>query len=253
MASLTADPPALVPLGDRAWTIAWDSDIDIQVNMKVMSLANAVHDAVHQGDLHGITDVVPAFCALTVFYDPEQVDANDLKRILERLVRATSPAPTSVRQWRLPVCFDAAWAPDLADLAAFAGMTEPQVCDTIVQTTLRCHAMGFLPGFAYLASLPPALHMPRLATPRTHVPAQTLAVAAGMAAVYPTVSPGGWRLIGQMPVPLFDARDAVSPALLSPGDDVSFYAVSSTECEEITQALMQDPASRWRYASGVAP
>ncbi len=240
--------PTLVPLGDRGWTVVWDSNINLQVNLKVIDLANAIQHQISSGDLQGVTDVVPSFCSLTVFYDPDAIDPWVLRQALETLAKAATAVQRPARHWRLPVCFDREWAPDLEDLAEFAEMSRSQVCDAIIQTPLRCHAMGFLPGFAYLASLPPALSIPRLTTPRTRVPAQSLAVAAGMAAVYPSASPGGWRLIGQMPVPLFDTQDEHSPSLLNPGDEVTFYAVSRAECVDIAGTLTQEPTARRQYA-----
>ena len=97
--------------------------------------------------------------------------------------------------------------------------------ERLTATEFSVYMLGFLPGFAYLGGLPAALEMPRLATPRTRVPAGSLAIAGRMAAIYPWDSPGGWRLVGRTGVALFDAGSATRPALLAPGDRVCFRAV----------------------------
>ena len=90
--------------------------------------------------------------------------------------------------------------------------------------TYRVHFLGFTPGFAYLGGLPETLHSPRLATPRKHVPAGTVAIAGSQAGIYPVDSPGGWRLIGRTPVRIFDP-DATRPTRLGTGDLVKFSAI----------------------------
>ncbi len=87
---------------------------------------------------------------------------------------------------------------------------------------LRVYLIGFLPGFPYLGDLPDWLRLPRRATPRTAVPANSVAIAGPQAAVYPWQSPGGWHLVGRTTVRMFDAGNVERPALLVPGDTVRF-------------------------------
>ena len=96
------------------------------------------------------------------------------------------------------------------------------------ETTYFAYATGFAPGFCYLGTLPHQLVTPRLATPRNKVPAGSVAIADLQTAVYPCESPGGWRLIGQCPQPLFDLNN--TPAnLLSVGDTVRFEPMSEAD------------------------
>ena len=114
--------------------------------------------------------------------------------------------------------------------------------ERLTATEFSVYMLGFLPGFAYLGGLPAALEMPRLATPRTRVPAGSLAIAGRMAAIYPWDSPGGWRLVGRTGVGLFDAGNATRPALLAAGDRVRFRAVASlAEAAEITETVPELP------------
>ncbi|MEQ9164229.1 MAG: carboxyltransferase domain-containing protein, partial [Ilumatobacter fluminis] len=110
---------------------------------------------------------------------------------------------------------------DLAEVAERSGLSTADVIERHAGATFRVAFCGFSPGFAYLDGLPPELHLARRATPRTRVPAGSVAIAAGFSAVYPTASPGGWHLIGRTDVVLFDVR-AEPPARLTPGTSVRF-------------------------------
>jgi KipI family sensor histidine kinase inhibitor len=118
----------------------------------------------------------------------------------------------------LPVDYDGA---DLDDVAAEAGMNAAEVAELHASGEYTVRFCGFSPGFAYLDGLDPRLHLPRRATPRTAVPAGSVAIAGEFTGVYPQPSPGGWRLLGRTDAPLWDVtRDP--PALLAPGTPVRF-------------------------------
>jgi allophanate hydrolase subunit 2/allophanate hydrolase subunit 1 len=134
----------------------------------------------------------------------------------------TSPIPTPGvprRTVEIPVVYDGA---DLADVARLTGLTVDEVVARHAASRYRVAFGGFMPGFAYLTGLDPALVVPRLATPRTRVPAGAVAIAGEYAAVYPRVTPGGWRLLGRTDAVMFDAAHDDRPALLAPGDEVRF-------------------------------
>ncbi|GEA86464.1 5-oxoprolinase subunit B family protein [Cellulomonas cellasea] len=119
---------------------------------------------------------------------------------------------------RLGVHYD---GPDLDEVAALTGLTRAEV---VARHTGRDHVVafgGFMPGFAYLTGVDPALHVPRRSSPRERVPAGSVALAGEFTAVYPAATPGGWRLIGRSDAVLFDAARA-HPALLVPGARVRF-------------------------------
>lgn len=125
------------------------------------------------------------------------------------------PAP---RSYRIPVTYD---GPDLGAVAAAAGLTVAEAIGLHGAAAYEVIAIGFQPGFAYLGFLPERLRLPRRATPRTRVPAGSVAIAADQTAVYPHASPGGWHLIGRTGFPCFDAS---APGLtpFRVGDRVAF-------------------------------
>jgi KipI family sensor histidine kinase inhibitor len=116
--------------------------------------------------------------------------------------------------------------PDLADVADLWGTCERGVIERLTRTEFRVAFCGFAPGFAYLAGLPPELAVPRLPAPRPAVPAGSVGLAGGYAGIYPTASPGGWRLVGRTTVRLFDV-DRDPPALLPPGTRVRLVEAPS--------------------------
>ena len=228
--------PRLLALGDAAWTVEFGSLIDPAVHARVMGLAEGLAQQ-RSADprLAGIVDVVPTFRSLTVHFDPLEADAEALGERLLDLAGQGAARELRGRTWCLPVCFDGDFAPDLVSLAEARGLRPDDVVQGLLQTEFRVYTIGFQPGFAYLGGLPAALQTPRRATPRPRVPAQSLAVAGAMCAVYPWDSPGGWHLLGRMPVRMFDLRRAPQPALLSVGDRVRWCAVSRQAHDALEQ------------------
>jgi biotin-dependent carboxylase-like uncharacterized protein len=117
--------------------------------------------------------------------------------------------------------------PDLADVAAFAGVRPQDVIARHAGTVYRVYMLGFLPGFAYLGSVPPEIAMPRRATPRMRVAAGSVGIAGPQTAVYPRASPGGWQIIGRTPLRVFDPT-RTPPVIFAPGDSVRFVPESAS-------------------------
>lgn len=134
----------------------------------------------------------------------------------------------SEQQIALPVYYDSAVAPDLLALATYAGLSIEQLIALHTGTSYTAYANGFAPGFCYLGHVDSALAVPRHASPRAAVAAGSVAIADRQTAVYPRQSPGGWRIIGRCPLPLFDAYEQ-PPNKINVGDTVRFYAVDR-EC-----------------------
>lgn len=230
--------PRLLALGDAAWTVEFGPGISASLNARVMDLADRIAQLRHDEPLLAtVSDVVPTFRSLTVHFDPLTTEAEALGQRLLALSRQGGEQVREGRCWRLPVCFDAAFAPDLARLAEAKGLTEAEVLTKLLDAQFRVYMIGFLPGFPYMGGLPPELAMPRLASPRQRVPANSLAVAGAMCSVYPWESPGGWNLLGRTPVQLFDLKQAQQPAMLAAGDLVRWYAVPQDEYERLHQLI----------------
>jgi KipI family sensor histidine kinase inhibitor len=165
----------------------------------------------------GVVDVVIATSDIAAYFDREIASDARVDTQID-LLASLAPDTHDVRDIELPAIYD---GPDLDAVARTIGHSSDRVRALHAATTFIVETMGFAPGFAYLAGLPDVLQLPRRATPRPRVPAGSLAIAAGYSAVYPFDSPGGWHLIGRVPVAMFGPDGA----RLQLGDRVRFVEV----------------------------
>ncbi len=235
-------PPSLsfLPLGDRALLVEFGEQPDPAVSDRVSALTAWLD----RHPLAGVTDLVPAMCSLALHYDPEAWQGDDPARTpYDRLVsalQAVVPQVPAVPQRvgaviEIPVVYGGEFGEDLAELARACGLAPEEVVAIHSATVYTVYMLGFAPGFAYLGPLDARLSLPRRDTPRTRVPAGSVAVANAFTAVYPAELPGGWHLIGRTPLTLFDlGRDP--PARLAAGNRVRFVPVDAARFHELGAA-----------------
>lgn len=230
--------PRLTPLGDAALTLEFGDRIAPDLHARVMDARAALPR------LPGITDVVPAYSTLTVHFDPLRLPHTELAAALNAAAQAPPRKSALAGRWSVPVCFDPEFGPDLDSVATSTGRTPAAVADALCAVELDVYLIGFLPGFPYLGELPEWLCLPRKATPRTAVPANSVAIAGVQAAIYPWVSPGGWQLLGRTPLSLFDAAASERPAFFAPGDRLRFRAVDRAEFDRLAAAVKSGELGR---------
>lgn len=239
--------------GDTAFSVEFGSTIAPEINARVMALHDAIAAERATGRLGGVVETVPSMRALLVIYDPMATTRAELQPAIEALLAGGLAVESKARRVTLPCCYDdAEFAPDLADVAQRTGVTPEDVIKLHLASTFRVYVLGFMPGLAYMAGLEPRLHLPRRASPRVRVPAQTVAIATEMTTIYPFESPGGWHLIGRTPVAMFDARRSEQPVTLAPGDDVRFRRISRTEYDSLAAEAERAPFDIARFVE-VAP
>jgi KipI family sensor histidine kinase inhibitor len=221
--------------GDTAVTVEFGDRIDRVLSEAVLRLNAFVRAA----NLPGVVETVPTFRSLAVHYDPLATDSGDLIPAIEKLIDGGRGDRKQSNLWRVPACYATSHAPDLADVARRTGLSTDEIVRLHSGTRFHIYMLGFAPGFPYMGDLPEAIVLPRRNDPRTRVPAGSIAIAAGMTAVYPVESPGGWHLIGATPIRLFDPRWP-RPALLNPGDTVRFEPISVREFDAIRTAVAAD-------------
>ncbi|MCS7480938.1 5-oxoprolinase subunit PxpB [Umezawaea endophytica] len=188
----------------------------VLVEVDSLGEVSAVRAAVRAAELPDLVELVPAARTVLISVRPG-TGLGPVRRVLGE-VDLSRPAEIRSREVRIPVHYD---GPDLDLVARTAGMTAAEVVALHSGTEYEVAFCGFAPGFGYLVGLPEALRQPRLDSPRTKVPAGSVAIAGEFTAAYPRATPGGWRLLGRTDATLFDARREV-PALLAPGDRVRF-------------------------------
>lgn len=211
----------IVPAGDAAVIVEFEERIDPLINARAVAMADALR-ASPQG---GIRDIVPTFRSVAIYFDPLLIEHD---RLLDRVRALAAVGPSrpgvATRPVRVPVRYGGAFGPDLADVARFAEATEDEVVQLHTSTMYRVFMLGFLPGFAYMGTVPSRIAAPRRSTPRTLVPAGSVAIAGPQTGIYPAATPGGWQIIGRTSLKPFDL-ERPGAALFAPGDAVQFYAV----------------------------
>ncbi len=241
--TLSSPPPgagclAIHPLGDRALVI----ELADVVSEAATARARSVADRLAQLALPGVREAVPAFCSVTVHYDPVAVYQTGPRaestlpfellreRLLRLLAAEGTPALASGKFVEIPVCYGGLYGEDLGALALARELAPSKVIELHTAPTYFVGMLGFMPGFPYLGGLDERLVSPRRATPRPRVPRGSVAIGGEHTGIYPMESPGGWHLIGRTPLALFDLTHS-PPSLLQVGDRVRFVAIQADEFE----------------------
>ncbi|WP_107852121.1 5-oxoprolinase subunit PxpB [Oceanimonas marisflavi] len=222
--------PRLENAGFDAWLVRLFDDID-EANMNW--IAALVQDC-EQAFGDQLVDLVPSYTTLLVQFDPLTLDHAEAGRLLQKLLAKLEPLEDNTQDTvkTLPVWYHPSVGPDLARLAQHTGLNTQQIIELHSGHTYRVFALGFAPGFAFMGTLPEQLETPRHDSPRSSVPAGSVALAGRQTAAYPRTTPGGWNLLGRTPARLFDPASR-SLSLLRVGDRVRFEPVSKAEFERL--------------------
>lgn len=206
----------LKPLGDSAILVQLGDAINPTLNARVHALSTLLKS------LPAIIETVPAYCTVLVHYDPLTTTYNQIKNLIEKkisLLDESTHRPS--RRLEIPVLYGNASGPDLEPAAATLALSPSELIRLHSEREYTVYMMGFTPGFPYMGILDERLTLPRLSTPRTRVPAGSVAIAGSQTGIYPVDSPGGWHILGYTPLKLFDPLSE-TPFLFSPGDIVKF-------------------------------
>lgn len=216
---------SILPAGDAALVVELAERIDPALNAWCVALAGALTPSVGAS----LRDVVVGYCSVTLYFDPLEVDPArleaEVRRRAERLEVGSRPNGPLIE---VPVCYGGEMGPDLADVAAFARCSAQEAIELHASRDYRVYMVGFIPGFAYMAEVAAQIAAPRRTTPRTAVPAGSVAIAGGQTGIYPAVTPGGWNIIGRTPVLPYDP-DRREPFLFKSGDRVRFRPIRPDE------------------------
>ncbi|PPF75608.1 5-oxoprolinase/urea amidolyase family protein [Pseudoclavibacter sp. Z016] len=199
----------------------------------------ALFDALTALRIPGVGEMVPGARTLLVPFRPARVTAEEIEAAAAAAdlsgVRTGEP-----RRLEIPTRYD---GEDLAEVAELLGISADEVVRRHTSSTFTVGFVGFAPGFAYLTGDDPVLDVPRRSTPRTRIPAGSVALAGTYSGVYPRESPGGWQLIGTTEVPMWDL-DRDPAAFMAPGDLVTFSVAAATERARSTLSAARANAPR---------
>ena len=220
-------PFAIKPYGPRALLLEWPARVDPAILEDILGFAQ---------DLQNHYLPAPDWELIPIYHTLTLIGSEDagLERVRKELPKwyaaRTAEYALPTRVWELPVCYEPPFAMDLQAVADALHMDTENLVQTHTSQEYRVFGIGFLPGFLYLGEVPEILRLPRREHPRQQVPPGSVGLAGAQTGIYPQSSPGGWHIIGNCPVPIFDPEED-PPCLAAPGDLVRFRAVSRGEYE----------------------
>lgn len=230
---LTLTPISIEPLGDAALYAEFSRALDLRTNAALQAVAALLRKRAPVW----VRDVVPSLGGLALHFDPDHADLPELPLqvaagLLRDCLRAAERAGDAARALEVPVCYDPEFGLDLEVVAAQTGLDAPEIVRRHTAVEHRVLMVGFAPGQPYIGGLDARLAVPRRATPRTRVPAGSIAIANAQTTVYPFEIAGGWNVLGRTPLRVFDPRRE-PPSLFLPGDRVRFVPISRERFETL--------------------
>lgn len=217
--------------------VSFENVIDERINEKVIALQQTIA----KNNFKGFIETVPAYNSLAIFYDIIIIKKNYtiattafdfVKAFTENILQQTTATATNEKiTIPIPVYYN---GEDLETVATQHNISIEDVIAIHTSKIYRVFMIGFLPGFAYMGKVDKRIATPRLSSPRTSVPAGSVGIAGFQTGIYPIQSPGGWQLIGQTPIKIFDAQKD-KPCLLTAGDMVQFIAITKNDFKKLNE------------------
>ncbi|AMO81704.1 5-oxoprolinase subunit PxpB [Obesumbacterium proteus] len=210
-------------LGERAAVLELEPPLSLESQKRIWSLTTRLRE------YPNVAEVIPGMNNITLLLSVPQADPVGALEKLQQWWEESESAQPEVRHIDIPVIYGGAEGPDLEEVARLHNLTARQTVELHSSAEYVVYFLGFQPGFGYLGGLPEALHTPRRAVPRVKVPQGSVGIGGSHTGVYPLASPGGWQIIGNTPLALFDPQ-ASSSTLLRPGDSVRFVPQKEGVC-----------------------
>ena len=225
--------PRFLPCGDLALSAELGDDINREVNARVLALEYLIQ----QRGLSGVTETVPSYRSLLLYYDPLVVGWDALTKSLHALWRDARPEVLPpARTVEVPCCYGADLGFELEAAAEKIGLSPEEVARLHADADYYVYFVGFTPGLPYMTGMPESLHIPRLVQPRLKTPPGSVSIGGIQCCIYSVESPGGFWVLGRTPLRLYDPRSA-DPILLRAGDHVRFTMITRPEYDAIAAAV----------------
>lgn len=213
-------------INEDCFLISLSDHIDLSLTAKVASLVTTIERTFFEVDDHALLDITPSYCSILVQFNLLKISPLVAEQLLKQICdNSKTNCMLQGKLIELPVYYDLSVGWDLQKVASDNNLSIAEVIRFHSEKTYQVCAIGFAPGFAFLAELNKQINQPRHQTPRAFVPAGSVAIADAQTAIYPSNSPGGWHIIGNCPTTLFDIKkQPISPFKI--GDQVKFNAIS---------------------------
>ena len=218
--------------GEHAVLITWEAEINLKIHKSVLLVEHSIRTQFPDE----IIETVPSYHAIAIYLKPHIEGVKFIETIKEELVIVADGIKEACSLITIPVCYDASIALDIVEVCSHCKIAMKELIKLHTAPTYTAYFLGFLPGFPYLGGLDSRLETPRLKAPREKVPKGSVAIGGKQTGIYPSNSPGGWNIIGNTPISLFDIKRE-APSMLLPGDSVRFRAISKKQFASIARAV----------------
>ena len=227
--------PEIKPMGERAILVEFWPKIDEDLLDEILSIKQIIL----KNTLKLKLEVVTTYSSLLVVYESDIEDVYGEIFRLEKLLReANIEKRFEKKLFHIPVCYEQAFALDLDYISDVKKMNNREIIKLHSTPVYTVYFIGFLPGFLYLGGLDEKLIIPRKNEPRLRVKKGAVGIGQNQTGIYPQESPGGWQIIGNCPVPLFD-KNQTPPSVISAGDKIKFYSIGMEEHEQIRKEVSE--------------
>ena len=214
-------------LGDAAIYCDFGSDVNQEINSEVIKYFKSIKEK----KIEGITNLTPSYNKLIISFDLKLTNFNNLKKIIENL-ELNKIEKTKSNKITIPICCDKEFALDIERLEKKFKISKTKIYEKFFSKEYFCYMTGFIAGLPFLGDLDQSLKSKRLETPRVKIPKGSVGLAEQFCNIYTFESPGGWNIIGNTPVNVFDKTNELKPNLINPGDSVVFEQISKSEYEK---------------------
>ncbi|QKJ22529.1 5-oxoprolinase subunit PxpB [Poseidonibacter lekithochrous] len=199
-----------------------------EISADISSKVKNAYLSLQKLNCEGIIEIIPSYSSIFITYDIFKYDYEKVVELLKNSITTKSNESNDEKVVNIDVYYGVEVGLDLEDMSTKTDLSIQEIIDIHSNKLYDVYAIGFLPGFAYLASVDQRIAMPRLSSPRKQIPKGSVSIADTQTAVYPQASPGGWNIIGRTALELFDKNlDSLSP--LSVGNKVKFNSISKEE------------------------
>ena len=215
-------------LGDAAIYCDFGKDVNEKINSNVISYCNHLKKLIRENKIEGITNLTPSYNKLIISFDLSITNFKKITKILENLKVINNNRQDS-KKIKIPLCCDEEYALDLISLSKKLNISKNGIIDLHLNKEYYCYMTGFIAGMPFLGDIHESIRVDRLQTPRVKVPKGSIGITEQFCNIYTFESPGGWNIIGNTPLKVFDKLNLNNPSLIKPGDRVSFYKITKQD------------------------
>ena len=214
----------ILNLGDAALYCDFGQDVNKTINSNVIKYYNNIKKL----NIESINNITPSYNKLIISFDLNKIKFNELKNIIEK-IHIDDDEKLLGKQIEIPVCCEEPYSLDLSELERKLNLSKEIILNNFFNNQYFCYMTGFIAGMPFLGDINESLRAKRLETPRVKVPKGSVGITEQFTNIYTFESPGGWNIIGNTPLKVFDSTKEIEPNLINPGDTVLFKRISKEE------------------------